>query len=151
MSFLNRHARRAAAVQSVKLAHGRPDNLTAVPAERWPPQRTATPGTDRLGVFESKQYLVQVFSEPNVSVGSETFELFRITVCRVVLNKNGRFQDDIAWSELQAIKNEIGFGNHYAVEIYPRGVDLVDVANMRHLWVIDRPLPIGWFASVGPR
>lgn len=31
-----------------------------------------------------------------------------------------------------------------AVEIYPAERDIVNVANMRHLWVLPERLPFGW-------
>jgi hypothetical protein len=35
------------------------------------------------------------------------------------------------------------------VEIYPRDRDIVNIANMRHLWVMAEPLALGWFAAEG--
>jgi len=44
---------------------------------------------------------------------------------------------DISWSEKQRIKNEI-FGNEaVAIEIFPKESELVDEANMYHLWILD--------------
>ena len=60
------------------------------------------------------------------------------------MNPDGRWKDDITWDELQEIKRQAGYGNQMAVEIYPDDLDIVNVANMRHLWILDEPLPIGW-------
>lgn len=147
--MINRHARRSAAAQTRKLAMKRPQNLTPVPAERWPPMRLKLVGVAMLAVWESKDYLVQTYTSPTLQIGGERFEVFRITVHRVTLDKTGRFDADISWEELQAIKAAVGLGDAYALEIYPCEIDLVNVANMRHLWVLDRPLPLGWFAGAG--
>jgi hypothetical protein len=31
-----------------------------------------------------------------------------------------------------------------AVEVYPKDSDIVNVANMRHLWLVDDKTNIGW-------
>jgi hypothetical protein len=40
-----------------------------------------------------------------------------------------------AWSDLQRIKNEIAGNERAAVEVFPPVSELVDSANMAHLWV----------------
>lgn len=47
--------------------------------------------------------------------------------------------ESISWEELQRIKRECGFGDQAMVEIYPPESDVVNVANMRHLWLADIP------------
>ena len=46
---------------------------------------------------------------------------------------------DISWREKQKIKNEIFGSERVAIEVFPSSSQLVDGANMYHLWV----LPIG--------
>jgi hypothetical protein len=106
--------------------------LTRVPRSKWPTGF----GQSRKEVWHGTKFLVQVFDEAG---GTE-----RVSVNRVNILPNGRFADDISWDELQAIKLAIGRGDRFAIEIYPRECDVVDVANMRHLWVLNKPLPIGW-------
>jgi len=69
----------------------------------------------------------------------------RLTVNRTAMRPDGEWEDGITWDELQAIKREIGYGDYYAIEVYPKDADLVDLANMRHLWVPAEDLPYGWF------
>jgi hypothetical protein len=38
----------------------------------------------------------------------------------------------------------VGFGAADALEVYPRDGDVVNVANIRHLWVLRDPLPWAW-------
>lgn len=81
-------------------------------------------------VFRSRDYLVQVY----VSDGD-----IRISACRTELDSEGYWKDGISWEELQRIKNECGFADKCAVEIYPPEADVVNVANMRHLWIYEPP------------
>ncbi len=50
----------------------------------------------------------------------------------------------LVWDELQRIKSECGYGNTDAIEIYPADDDVVNVANMRHLWILDSRIPFAW-------
>lgn len=138
---MNRQQRRAAAsmTRQSEFVQQRPEKLTPVSVEQWPnpPGMTHRP----TAVWCSRKYLVQVFDEKPFNERS----VIRITVCRTSMGVTGKWQDQIAWEELQQIKEDIGFGDQYAIEIYPRDCDLVNVANMRHLWVLQEPLPIGWF------
>lgn len=49
------------------------------------------------------------------------------------------------WRQLQRVKNSIVGSDRTAVEVYPATEDLVDVANMYHLWV----LPAGFRLPFG--
>lgn len=42
--------------------------------------------------------------------------------------------DDLDWDTLQVIKNKIWGENARAIEVYPRQSELVNNANLRHLW-----------------
>lgn len=106
--------------------------LELVPELEWPagqPPRV-------IQVWRSNRYLVQVYAEPN--------GVRRLSVIRTLLGDNGRFVDGITWDELQAVKAQAGFGDRDAIEIYPADADVVDVANMRHLWVLPEPFSLTW-------
>jgi len=45
---------------------------------------------------------------------------------------------------LQEIKSAVGYGDRDAVEIFPAQKDLVNVANMRHLWIVPESIPFAW-------
>ncbi len=50
-------------------------------------------------------------------------------------------REGVTWDELMAVKAEIGLAERWAVEVYPPDADVVNVANMRHLWLLDgRPI-----------
>ena len=110
-----------------------PERLQEIPRDQWP--ANAPPSIIR--VFRSRDYLVQEYREPNPLVIS------RLSICRTTISGN-RWKDGITWDELQRIKNEVGYGDADAVEIYPADDDVVNVANMRHLWVMDARIPFAW-------
>lgn len=47
------------------------------------------------------------------------------------------------WWEMQRIKNELAGENATAVEVYPPQYQVVDGADMFHLWVLVEALPFG--------
>lgn len=106
--------------------------LQEVPRHQWPTQRTHI-----LRVFRSRHFLVQEYLAPSPAK-------VRLSVCRTSVGNNGRWLDGISWDELQQIKRECGYGDADAVEVYPADDDVVNVANMRHLWIMDQPLNFKW-------
>lgn len=109
----------------------KPAILKPVLREHWP---MAEGDDKRIAVWLSRKYLAQVFQESNC---------LRISINKTS-TKGNRWDDGLTWDELQQIKHDIGYGNMLAVEIYPRDCDVVNVANMRHLWLPEFPLPFGW-------
>jgi hypothetical protein len=45
---------------------------------------------------------------------------------------------------LQDIRNAVGFSERDAVEVFPAKNDTVNVANLRHLWIMPEPLAFAW-------
>lgn len=113
-----------------------PAHLVQVPKKDWPPSARSY----LKEVWRSRDFLVQVFEE---RMGIE-----RLSVNRTSVEQGGkRWDEGIGWDELQRLKRECGRGDRDAVEVYPRDVDVVNVANMRHLWVLHEPLHFAWRAS----
>lgn len=112
--------------------------LRQVPPEKWPTQPGVTPsGKQEIAeVWLSRSYLVQVFIE---NTGHE-----RLTICRTDLASSGRWQEHIPWHVLQRLKAECGRGDQWAVECFPPDDQVVDVANMRHLFLLPEPPAYGW-------
>ncbi len=51
----------------------------------------------------------------------------------------------ISWDELMTIKEQCGLGEFWAVEVYPPASEIVNVTNMRHLWLLKDGEPaFGW-------
>lgn len=133
---MNRQQRRFMKREMERESTEWPAHLIQVPPEQWPKGKH---DPKRLEVWRSRAFLVQVFKEPD--------HVIRMSVNRTTLNWGGSWNEDIGWEELQRLKAEIGHGDSYAIEVYPRERDVVNVANMRHLWILPAPLPIGWVSG----
>lgn len=132
MSIVTTRAqRRQLARESAK----QPAALREVPRHEWPiEQRTRGPQR----VWRSRDFLVQEYAETDPV-------LVRLSVLRTTIDpKAGRWADGITWDVLQRLKREAGYGDADAVEVFPRDSDVVNVANMRHLWVMAGPLGFAW-------
>jgi hypothetical protein len=112
-----------------------PATLRLVPQHQW--IGTQRPGEmPRMAVWRSRTFLVQGYQERD--------GIIRISVSRNELTRTGDWKAGITWDDLQRIKHEAGYGDRDAVEIYPCDEDIVDVANMRHLWILPDPCPFKW-------
>lgn len=101
-----------------------PVTLTQVPRERWPelPSKSL-----RIQVWLSRDYLVQVFQEGAA--------IYRLSVCSTTPTAES-WADGLSWDDLMEIKRQCGFASQAAVELYPNDSNIVNVSNMRHLWVL---------------
>ena len=110
-----------------------PKELQEVPREQWP---QVIRDTELLRVLRSRDFLVQEFL-------ARLPAIVRLSVCKTSL-AGDRWKDGISWDDLQRIKRECGYGNRDAIEIYPADVDVVNVANMRHLWIMAESIECAW-------
>lgn len=122
----SRNQRRLLEKQNAK----QPTHLVIVPRAEWPYERE-----NLTEVWRSKHFLVQVLSE----AGS----MERISICRTSHNGE-RWVDQITWDELMQCKRQCGRGERDALEVYPADKDIVNVANMRHLWLPAEPVAFAW-------
>lgn len=106
-----------------------PDKLIEIPMELWPDKAEG-----RLKMFRSKSFFLQVYQEQ---------EGLRLSINRTTVDSALKWQQDISWEELQDMKRQAGYGGHLAVEVYPADSNVVNVANMRHLWIV-KGLSVGW-------
>ena len=120
------------------LIGGLSNTLTPIPPEEFPLMSKLP---DKA--WKSRRYVVQLFHVNN----PEYHGLIRLSICRAKQNRGGGWQDGITWDELQQIKQELGFGEYYGIEIFPPDSEVVNVASFRHLWLLPEPLSIGWFKS----
>lgn len=111
----------------------RPTGLQKLAPSEW--AHINRPGERRVECWRSRDFLVQVFAEAN--------DVVRLTISRTTL-KGDRWADEISWDDLQRLKRECGRGDLDAVEIYPADRDIVNVANMRHLWITPTGTPFKW-------
>ena len=123
-----RTQRRLAKKQAMKY----PSRLQVVPRYMWPD----TPSTSwRLNVWLSQDYLVQGFYELG--------DIVRLTICSTTPTAES-WADGLTWDELMEIKRQCGYGYHAAVELYPDDANIVNVSNMRHLWVLPEAPAYMW-------
>ena len=134
----NRLQRRAAAkyLQEKNSQFG--EHLSYVDPTDWP--RVSMPGL--LLVMRSAQFLVQIYEAPAPAK-------VRLSIIRTRLSGN-EWADGINWDELQEVKRQAGYAEALAVEVYPPDHDTVNVANMRHLWILEPDLDLAFVWRRGP-
>ena len=110
------------------------NKYVAIPKTAWPSNPNKL-----FKVLRNRNFLVQLYLEEN--------NIVRLSICRTAVSGES-WAENITWEELQEIKRAIGYGDYMAIEIFPPDIDIVNVANMRHLWVLEKPLSIGWKNNV---
>jgi len=139
----NREQRRAAAKYLQEQNARWPAHLVTVPRHEWSERALAS---GLAAVWRSRGYLVQVFNEDDADS-----VLVRLSIIRTGIQSDGGWVQDIPWEDLQRLKREAGYGDFDAVEVFPRDADVVNVANIRHLWILRGPLPFAWRSRTGGR
>lgn len=109
----------------------RPPVLTKVPEYHWPEERQES----LIEVWLSKRFLVQVHQEKT--------GLLRLSCNRTSIDQFGAWEQNLTWDDLMEIKRQIGRGESYAVEVLPEDSHIVNVDNMRHIWILPSPV-CGW-------
>lgn len=89
-----------------------------------------------LRAFRNRYFLAQIYREPN--------GYLRLTVQRCAIDKNGMWVGGITWDELMTVKAMIGLGDRWAAEVYPPIDAIVNVANMRHLFLLPEAPAYAW-------
>jgi len=107
-----------------------PAVMTEIPRDQWPEENPRV-----LRVWRSREFQAVLWDNSGHH---------RLSVNRTVIDNTGSWLDGITWDDLQRIKRECGFGLRLAVEMYPPDDDVVNVANMRHLWFPKEALGFGW-------
>ncbi|UAL42168.1 hypothetical protein K8B83_14930 [Shewanella inventionis] len=106
-------------------------SFTEIPKQDWPPHQQKT----LVRVLLSSEFLVQQFVE--------TDGLIRLSICKTN-RKGNRWADGITWDQLQEIKMHAGFGSKCAVEVFPEDSNVVNVANMRHIFILPERPAFAW-------
>jgi hypothetical protein len=137
---VNRAERRAFDKLARQYSNKLTDELREWPKDQWWDTSHSNLPADKeaLRVWKSKTLMVQMFIDKGIK---------RLSINRAEAKdaqwKDGKF----TWDDLMEIKRACGFGETYALEVFPRDRDVVNVANIRHLWLFDEPLAIGWIRS----
>lgn len=113
----------------------RPLHLVEIPREDWPEGMASRPRAP-TAIWRSRGFLVQRFDAPDPAV-------CRLSILRTSL-QGDRWADNVTWDEIQRLKAEAGFADAWAVELFPAAGDVVNVANIRHIWILDAPPAFAW-------
>lgn len=114
-----------------------PDTMVLVPHSDY----KAKPPRELQEVWRSRTMLCQIYQYGGVT---------RLTISSTDYRaETGAVRDGLSWDELMQVKRECGFGAYEAVEIYPADANIVNVANMRHLWITGEAMPFGWDVDSG--
>lgn len=114
-----------------------PDHLVEIPASEWPPNlpMVSGSGTFIVRVYRSRKFQVLVWDQDGT---------IRLSVNRTEWDHSQkRYREDISWDDLQRLKREAGYGLACAVELFPPDANVINVANMRHLFLVPQP-PFMW-------
>ncbi len=92
------------------------------------PHEGKHPNNSFVKAMRNKDFLVQIFDEDHA---------IRLSITKAELNKDcTRWRDGITWDEIQGIKNQLGYQDKCAVELYPPEEEVVNVANIRHIFIL---------------
>ena len=131
---LNREQRRALEKVKRQLIASYPDTLQVVP-ENDPNMPYSSHPQDIEKIYRSKKFTV-ILWKAGAGFGSynlgQRFSVWRNTWD----SKERRYVDGIQWDEVMDIKREMGFGERVAIEYYPADSETVNLANMRHVFLI---------------
>ena len=124
---LNREQRRALEKVKRQLIASYPDTLEVVP-ENDPNLPYSSHPQDIDKIYRSKKYTVIVW---NVPAGK------KLSISRNEWDSHtNRYKDGITWDEIMEIKRQVGFGEQNAVEFYPPDSQVINIANVRHIWIL---------------
>ena len=134
---MSRADRRQASRHIAKESTKYPNHLVLIPESEY----ATHPLSGMKSAWRSRDYMVQLYASKHPGVFA------RMSVNRVEIDGKGGWRQDIPWEDLQRMKRELGFGGFDALEVYPTDKDVVNVANMRHIWIMDSPVEFAWRKS----
>ena len=111
-----------------------PAHLVEIPYAEWPEMARLSNRIHKI--MRSDKFLVQIIPERNPC-------LARLTVNRTEIEEKS-WKGNITWDELMQIKRECGYKNFDALEVYPMDEDIINVSNMRHLFIMEYPVEFAW-------
>ena len=113
-----------------------PDTLKEVPRSQWPYENK-----DCLHVYKNANTVIQVLDNKAPATANTPWEGTLLVSIKHTRAKNpkqyakGSHDIEITWDDLYAVKKHL-WPNQIALEIHPPTADLVNVANMRWLWIL---------------
>lgn len=127
MPNFSKEERRRLAIENASY----PKHCISVPVQKW----SFNMPENLLECWRSRDFLAQIYDWRD---GAR-----RMTICRTEA-RNGNWVQGITWDDLQRLKGECGYKDWWAVEIFPAEMDVVNVANMRHLWILRQAPEFAW-------
>ena len=68
----------------------------------------------------------------------------RLSINRNEITSEGHWRDGVTWDELMQVKRDVGYGDTWAVECYPSDDEVVNMANQRHLVLLNESPSYAW-------
>jgi len=108
-------------------------------------------GGNRLG-WQGDMDRCWIDNEKNLCVCSRLIRtkfgnVEHVTITRGMGTSDG--SGEVSWSEKMQIKNELFGENRFAIEVYPKQKNLVDVCDVYHLWVFDKKIDMSFGIGKG--
>ena len=104
-------------------------------------------GENRLG-WLGEMDRCWIDNDANICVSSRMIRtqfgnIEHVTITRGTGSSDG--SGEISWSVKQQIKDELFGENRFAIEVFPKKKNLVDVSDVYHIWVFDKKvdMPFG--------
>lgn len=106
-----------------------------------------TGGDNRLG-WHGEMDRCWMDNDENLCVCSRIIRTQFGNVEHVTISKGTGTNDgtgEVTWAQKMQIKNELFGENRFAIEVFPKQKNLVDVCDVYHLWVFDKKvdMPFG--------
>jgi hypothetical protein len=117
------------------------NKLVLLSKDEWPQAMMHNEELQR--VWRSREFLIQEYLED----GHIRLSVIDVRKIKAFGKHDYKFGKSITWDDLQRIKAEVGYGDRCAVEVYPPDNLIVNVQNMRHLWILDEIPSYCWGAK----
>ena len=110
-------------------------NFKEVPKSEWAILGGKNPP---LKVYKNEKFLIQVRQDG---------DYIRLSINRIetVPGFPILWKDGITWDDLQGIKDAVGYADKWCMECYPPKDEIVNAANIRHLYVMNEVPKYGFF------
>lgn len=115
-------------------------SLRILARDEWKDSIKGSAKAAPVKVWKSSEFLAVLYNE---------LGMLRLSVNRAyMVEGSSRWDDGITWDELMFVKRQCGLHESWAVEVFPPCSEVVDVANMRHLWILPSPPSFAWKKAV---
>jgi hypothetical protein len=115
-----------------------PDKLAVVPEKDWPEEWRGAKEAP-LQAWRSRKFFAMRYASGHC--------LGRLSFGRSEITSEGDWKDGLTWDDIMRLKAEAGYGDCWAIEIFPPVLDIVNVANLRHIWLLVEAPPMAWRAA----